>query len=185
MVEAPHLRERRLVDQYGISRAAAGVIVSERELADLFEAVAKQIDPKLTAMWFRTRLKKVLNYMKLRAADVRFTPTQLAGLLRMVKDKRVTPEQGELILRELVKRPAEPSKLLRKLKLAPLKRAELEAAVSKAMRGDKRAVADYMAGRKEALNFLAGKVMQLTRGRADPREVVKLLRSKLKGKKEK
>jgi len=185
MVEDPHLRKKRLVKQYQISQAAAGVIVSERELADLFEAVAKQIDPKLTAMWFRTRLKKVLNYMKLRAADVRFTPTQLAGLLRMVKDKRVTPEQGELILRELVKSPAEPGRVLRKLKLAPLKRADLEAAVSKAMRGDKRAVADYMAGRKEALNFLAGKVMQLTRGRADPREVVKLLRSKLKGKKEK
>ena len=40
---------------------------SERELADLYEEVAR-VDPMLVATWFRTRLKKVLNYMGLRAA---------------------------------------------------------------------------------------------------------------------
>jgi len=182
MVEAPHLREQRLVKQYRISLAAAGVIVSERELADLFEAVAKEVDPKLAATWFRTKLKKVLNYMKLRAADIKFTPTQLAQLLQMVRKKRVTPEQGELVLRELVKEPAEPEELLRKLGLAPLKRSELEAAVVRAIKENPKAVKDYLKGRKEALNFLAGKVMKLTRGRADPRRITKLLLTKLKSK---
>jgi len=182
MVEAPHLREQRLVKQYRISPAAAGVIVSERELADLFEAVAKEVDPKLCATWFQTKLKKVLNYMKLRAVDIKFTPTQLARLLQMVGRKRVTPEQGELVLRELVKEPAEPEELFRKLGLVPLKRAELEAAVVKTIEENPKAVEDYLKGRKEALNFLAGKVMKLTRGRANPRGVTKLLWTKLRGK---
>ncbi len=180
MVEAPHLREQRLVKQYRISPAAAGVIVGERELADLFEDVAKEVDPKLAATWFQTKFKKVLNYMKLRAADIKFTPKQFAGLLRMVKAKRITPEQGELVLRELVKEPAEPEELLQKLRLAPLERAELEAAVVKAIGENPKAVKDYLKGRKEALNFLAGKVMKLTRGRADPRRITKLLRTKLR-----
>ncbi len=180
MVEAPHLREARLIKKYRIPKASANVIVSERELADLYEAVAREADPKLAATWFRTKLKKVLNYMKLRAADIKFTPTQLASLLSMVKRKRVTPEQGELVLREIVKEPADPEKLLLKLGLIPLKKSELRAAVAEAIKENPNAVKDYRAGRKEALNFLAGKVMKITRGRADPREVSKLLRLKLK-----
>jgi aspartyl-tRNA(Asn)/glutamyl-tRNA(Gln) amidotransferase subunit B len=183
MVEAPHLREQRIIKQYRIPASAAEVIVSERELADLFEAVAKQIDPKLAATWFRTRLRKVLNYMKLRAADVHFTPKQLAGLLKMVKGRRITPEQGELVLRELVKEPADPKELLSKLGLIPLKPAELQAAVARVIQENPKAVKDYRVGRKEALNFLAGKVMRLTRARADPRKTLKLLRAKLARKK--
>ncbi|KUO40218.1 MAG: glutamyl-tRNA amidotransferase [Hadesarchaea archaeon DG-33-1] len=183
MFEAPHLRERRLVEQYGIDPAAASVMVSERELADFFEAVAKEIDPKLAATWFRTKLKKVLNYMKLSAADVNFTPNQIVSLLRMVDKGEITPEQGELILRELFKHPSDPRKLSRKLGLKRLKPAELRAAIAKVIRANPRAVKDYRAGKEEALNFLAGKVMGLTRGRADPREIVKLLSAKIMGRK--
>jgi aspartyl-tRNA(Asn)/glutamyl-tRNA(Gln) amidotransferase subunit B len=175
MAEPPHLRESRLISEYKITRAAAEVIVSERELADLYEAVAREVDPKMVAIWFRTRLKKVLNYMKLRAADIKFTPAQLADLLNMVKRKRVTPEQGELLLREMVKEPADPEGLLLKLGLTPLKKKELLAAVARAIDENQKAVDDYRSGRKEALNFLAGRVMKLTQGRADPREVSKLL----------
>lgn len=181
MFEAPHLRERRLVEQYGIDPAAASVVVSERELADLFEAVAKETDPKLAATWFRTKLKKVLNYMKLHAADVGFTPKQIVSLLRMVDKGEITPEQGELVLRELVKHPSDPRKLPRKLGLKHLKPAELRAAIAKVIRANPRAVKDYRAGKEEALHFLAGKVMELTRGRADPRKIVKLLRAKIMG----
>jgi aspartyl-tRNA(Asn)/glutamyl-tRNA(Gln) amidotransferase subunit B len=183
MVEAPHIREQRLVKEYKISRVAAGVIVSERELADLYEAVAREVDPKLAATWFRTRLKKVLNYMKLSAADVKFTPKQIITLLQMVDKGEVTPEQGELVLRELVKHPSDPHKLLQKLGLKGLKPAELRAAVIKVIRTNPGAVRDYRAGKEEALHFLAGKVMNLTHGRADPRKVVKLLRAKIVGKK--
>ncbi|MEW6221757.1 MAG: Asp-tRNA(Asn)/Glu-tRNA(Gln) amidotransferase subunit GatB [Candidatus Hadarchaeota archaeon] len=183
MAEAPHLREQRLVEQYKIQKPAAEVIASERELADLYEEVAKEVDPKLAATWFRTKLKKVLNYMNLRAADVKFTPLQLSGLLKLVKAKRVTPEQGEMVLRELAERPAEPEELLAKLGLIPLKKSELATAVSKAIKENPKAVKDYREGKKEALNFLAGKVMGLTRGRADPRAVTKLLLTKLKTRK--
>jgi len=180
MAEPPHLREQRLVEKYKITHAAAEVIVSERELADLYEAVAGEVDPKLAATWFRTKLKKVLNYMKLQAADIAFTPTQLAALLQMVKKKRVTPEQGELVLRELAKKPTDPEELLLKLGLVPLKKSELQAAVIGAIEANPKAIEDYRAGKKGAMNFLVGKVIGLTKGRANPREVTDLLLEKLK-----
>jgi len=182
MVEPPHLREQRLIEQYGIQQTVANVIVSEKTFADLFEAVVKEADPKLAATWFRTKLKKVLNYMKLSAAEVKFTPGQMASLLRMVSDKKITPEQGELVLRELVKHPAEPQELLQRLGLERLGADELKAAVREVIRANEKAVRDFLAGKKEALNFLAGLVQRLTKGRADPREVLKLLRVELEKK---
>ena len=179
MVEAPHLREKRLVEQYKIPAAAAYVIVSERELADLFEAVAAEVDPGLAATWFQTGLKKVLNYAGLRAAEVKFTPDQLVKLLQLVKDGSVTPEQGELVLRELVKRPGDPEKLVKEMGLERVDREELQGAVKRAVEANPDAVKDLLAGREEALNFLAGKVMEIIRGRADPREVVELLRAEI------
>jgi len=179
MPEPPHLRAQRLVSQYGIDVAAADVIVSERELADLYETVAKKVDPQLAATWFRTRLKKVLNYMGLKAVEVKFTPLQLATLFDLVKKKRITPEQGELILRELVKEPSDPENILKKLGLLPIERSELEEAIAKAVDANQEAVKDYLKGKDEALNFLVGQVMRLTRGRADPREITKLLQNKL------
>lgn len=181
MAEPPHLRERRLVEQYGIEPSTASVIVSERELADLFEAIAASVNPKLTAGWFRTKLKKVLNYMKLRAADVRFTPGQMVELLRMVEGGELTPEQGELVLRELVKKPDDPRRIAWRLGLERIGVAELRAAVAEAIKTNQEAVRDYLAGKHEALHFLAGRVMELTRGRADPRKVIELLRAELEG----
>lgn len=179
MVEAPHLREQRLVEQYGIEPSVANVIASERELANLFEVVAREVDPKFVATWFRTKLKKVLNYMKLRAEDVKFIPEQLIDLLKMIKSDEITPEQGELVLRELVKRPGDPHELLLQLGLVRVGRTELQAAVAEAIRANPEVVKDYLTGKQEAIHFLAGKVMQLTDMRADPREIIKLLRAEL------
>jgi len=175
MVEGPHLRKQRLIKQYGIPETSAEVIVSERELADLYEKTAEQVDPKLTAAWFRTRLKKVLNYMNLRAADLKFTPQQLIGLLKMVELKQLTPEQGELVLREMVREPLDPKKLVLRLGFTPMKRSDLQTAIQTAIKENPKAVADYREGKSGALNFLAGQVMKLTKGRADPREVKNLI----------
>lgn len=180
MHEPPHLRERRLIHEYGIKPSVASVMVSERRLADLFEAVAKKVDPDFTSLWFKDRLKKVLNYMKMRAADAGFTPSQMTKLLRMMRGGEITPEQGELVLRELVKHPGDPRELAQKMGFERVGREELQTAVGKVIRANPGAVRDFRAGRKEALNFLAGEVMKFTRGRADPREVVKLLRARFK-----
>jgi len=179
MPEPPKLREIRLSREYGIPSEAAEVIASERELADLYEEVAR-VDPMLVATWFRTRLKKVLNYMGLRAADVKFTPNQLVGLLEMVKSGRIAPEQGELVLRELVRSPDDPERIILKLGLIPVTGDELAAAIEKVLAANRAAVEDYLSGKEEALNFLTGRVLAAVGGRANPREVAEILRKRMK-----
>ena len=178
--EAPNLRETRLMQQYGISKREASVIVSEKALADLYEEVCKEVDPKLVAQWFRTRLKKTLNYLGLEASQLLCTPAQLSKLLKMVEQGEITPEQGELVLRELVVRPADPSEILQRLGLAPIEQTELLSIIDQVIRENQQAVKDYLEGEEKALDFLVGKAFSLSGRKADPRRIKELLREKMK-----
>jgi len=177
--EPPNLRELRLVQQYGISKKEASIIVSEKSLADLYEEVCKEVNPRLAAQWFRTRLKKVLNYLGLEASRLPCTPSQLSKLLKMVEQEEITPEQGELVLRELVVRPGEPREILMRLGLAPMSHEELLPIVDRVLEENRRAVEDYLRGEEKALDFLVGKILALSRSRANPRVVKKFLRERL------
>lgn len=179
MHEAPHLRKQRLVEEYGIESSVAEVLVSEREFVDLFEKVAGEVDPDFASHWFKDELRKVLNYEDMEPGDIPFTSDQLIGLLGMIENDDLTPEQGEMVLRELVKEPTDPSQIVEDLDLRGFDESDFQKAVEKAIDENPEAVKDFKEGKEEALNFLAGQVMSITEGRADPRDAMESLRNRL------
>ncbi len=56
---------------------------------------------------------------------------------------------------------------------------KIETAVVEVITANAQAVADYKAGKEQALKFLVGQVMKATKGRANPQLVNELLRKKL------
>ncbi|KXA89452.1 glutamyl-tRNA amidotransferase [candidate division MSBL1 archaeon SCGC-AAA259I09] len=179
MHEAPHLRKKRLMKEYGIDKPVAEVLVSEREFVDLFETVSEDIDPDFASYWFKDTFRKVLNYMDISPKEIPFSVEKLIKLLKMIDEDRITPEKGELVLREMAKNPKDPEKLLEELGLQDLTEERLTSAVEKAIRENESAVEDFKSGKEEALNFLAGQVMQITEGKADPRKVMDILKEHL------
>lgn len=179
MHEAPHLRKRRIIEDYGIEPSDAGVLVSEREFVDLFETVAGEVDPSFASDWFKNVLRKVLNYMNIRPAETPFSSGQLIKLMKMVEKDEITPEQGELVLREMAENPKDPEKLIEKLGLEEISEEDLISAIERVIKENREAVEDFERGKEEALNFLAGQVMRITEGRADPREAMDILRERL------
>ena len=65
MPEPAHIKTERFVNQYGIKKDDAQVLTSELELADAFEEVVCEINPKFAALWMRDELKRVIYYNKL------------------------------------------------------------------------------------------------------------------------
>ncbi|KXB06912.1 glutamyl-tRNA amidotransferase [candidate division MSBL1 archaeon SCGC-AAA382A20] len=178
MHEAPHMRKKRVIEEYGIEDSVAEVLVSEREFIDLFEKVSKEIDPVFASHWFKDTFRKVLNYEDIGPEEVPFADEKLIKLLKLVESEKITPEKGELILREMVKNPKDPKVLLEDLELQELTEEELMSAIEKTINENKEAVEDFKNGKEEALNFLAGQVMQTTEGKADPREVMSILKDR-------
>ena len=68
---------------------------------------------------------------------------------------------------------------LRSALLEAVKEGDIKAIVKKVIESSEKAVADYRKGKSKALDAMKGKVMQQTRGRANPSVVNELLRKLL------
>ncbi|MGB7969803.1 MAG: Asp-tRNA(Asn)/Glu-tRNA(Gln) amidotransferase subunit GatB [Methanobacterium sp.] len=181
MPEPSHIKTDRFVREYGINKDHAKVITSELDLADAFEEVVKSIDPKFAALWMRDELKRVIYYNKMSFKESEITPAQIVDLLKMLEDKKITAKAGKRIMEKLPKNNEMPSQIAEEMGLTGVVDEDIVLkAIKQAIKENPDAVSDYYEGKKNAMNFLIGQVMRLTRGKADPGETHKLLESELK-----
>jgi aspartyl-tRNA(Asn)/glutamyl-tRNA(Gln) amidotransferase subunit B len=96
-------------------------------------------------------------------------------------NKSVITERGATeIVREMLDSGGDPEAIIKNKGLASIGSEEIETAILKVIDENESAVDDYKAGKKESLNFLVGQVMKHTRGRAEPKEVRRMLRGLIK-----
>ncbi|MBI4177740.1 MAG: Asp-tRNA(Asn)/Glu-tRNA(Gln) amidotransferase subunit GatB [Candidatus Aenigmarchaeota archaeon] len=172
--ELPQSKAKRFVKQYQLSGQNAENMVSDPYTADVFENVAKTVDPVIASNWFVGQLKKTLNYNSMTLRDSKITEKQLASLLKLVERQKITERAAELTLREMVLRPEEPAKIIENLGL--LEFGDLNTIVKEILDKNEKAVNDYKTGRKEAFEYLVGQVMKITKGSADPETIRKALK---------
>src|SRR5262249_9954353 len=145
---------------------------AEPRLAEYFEAVAANGDPKSAADW-------VLNT---RPAPVDEVPAgRLADLIGLIAAGTITStiakQVYELMLQD---RDATPAELVERNGLASIgDTAQLEAMVDEVIEANPAFVEQFRSGKEGVINALVGQVMKQTKGRADARQVQELLRSKL------
>lgn len=180
MQEAPHLKEERFIRDYAVKADDAKIIASELELANAFEKIAKEVDPKYAANWIRDELKRVLIYSKKTFAESGIKTAHIVTLLKMIQSGEITAKTGQKVIEIMGKRPGHPGKIVEELGLVKItKNHVLENAVDEAIKENRTAVNDYLGGKEEALNFVVGQVMRKTKGRADPATVLKMLKERL------
>ena len=170
--------------EYGINEEEAFAICLEREYANAFEEIAKRADAKAAARLMRGVIKKQLNWRNLAYKDSKLSGKLIVELLSMLEKKEITEKVCEQLLIEFLDRGLEPrANAQRQGLLGVHGGSELMAVVEKVIAANPKPAADYAAGKQEALNFLAGKVMAETKGRASPHEAQEMLKKALAGKK--
>jgi len=177
MPELAHEKIKRYVSQYKIEKEDAKIIAAEKLLAEMFEKVAKEIDPVLAARWLRRELLRVLNYNKKEMHELVMDERHMIDLLKQVESKKITEQTAQKILEKLVVKPFDVNKHVEKEKLVAVSdKGELEKFCRKAIEENPQAVEDYKKGEEKALHFIIGKVMQMTKGKATPKEVNEILK---------
>lgn len=181
--EMPELAQDKIVkfiEKYKLSPEDAEVIAQERLLAELFEKVAAEIDPILSAKWLRRELVRVMNYNKKELHQLEIDESHLIDLLKLVEDKKITDTTGQKLMEMLLENPFDVKKHVEKEGLIAVSdKGELEKFCKEAVDENPKAVEDYKSGNTKALQFLVGQVMRKTKGKAAPKEVNEILRDVL------
>jgi len=181
--ELPQARRRRWMEQIGLPAYDAGVLVADRDVADYFEkAAAISGNPKAVSNWVMTEILRWLADGDRTMADLRVTPEALAGLVRLVDQGAVSSSLAKEIFAVMVDQGGDPAAIAKERGLIQVSNeGEIEALVDRAMAENPRSVEDYRAGKTAAAKHLMGQVMRLSRGKANPQLVNRLLERKLTG----
>lgn len=177
--ELPRQRRRRLCKSYDLSPEEAAMLAGIRELADFFEAAAEDYrNYRNLANWVQGDLIYQLRESGKKADE--FAPAMLVELLELLDAGEINRPVAKELLAETVKSGASPRKLVRQRSLGKISGDDtLAPLVEQVIAENPDAAENFRRGKEKALAFLVGKVMALTKGRADPQELNRLFREKL------
>lgn len=181
MPELAHKKIEKFLKDHKLKKEDAEIIAAEKEIAELFEKVAKEVNPVLAAKWIRRELARVLNYSKKTLEDVGDIEKHLTDLLKLIEKKTITEKTAQRLMEKLIEKPFDVIKHIKEEGLAALSDKEgLEKYCREAIKENPKAVEDYKSGKKEAFNFIVGQVMRKSKGRATPKEIHEILKKLIK-----
>ncbi|MEK7173842.1 MAG: Asp-tRNA(Asn)/Glu-tRNA(Gln) amidotransferase subunit GatB [Patescibacteria group bacterium] len=193
--ELPIVKRVRFREQYGLSEKMALFFADDKYFADYFEQAASELNAWLRESADEERARAVgilANYLSsdLQALfaekagnirDVLITPENMAELVKMIYKNEVSSRAAKDVLQRMFADGSDPSQIVEEGGLKQVSDAgALEAVVKKIVEENPKPTADYKAGKQAALQVLVGKVMQETKGSANPEVTRDLLTRILK-----
>jgi len=184
LCELPIEVQKRFVTEYNLSDYDAGVLASERSTAEFFdEAVKAGGDAKRVCNLLTQTGMKLANEAGCNVADLGISADNLAKLAKMAEAGDVSATASVTIFGQMAKTKKPPDAIAMELNLIQTSDAGwLKAIVDDVLAANPKAVADATSGgkkTKKARGFLLGRVIQKTKGRANPKVVSQILDKKL------
>jgi aspartyl-tRNA(Asn)/glutamyl-tRNA(Gln) amidotransferase subunit B len=179
--ELPAARRRRLADQYGLPPALARTVGGSATWADFFErTVALGAAPQAAATWMTQNLAALLNGAHLHISESKATPKHLADILRLVAEGAISSTGGKEALAEAFDSGRDVERIVAERGLRQVSDASaLEGVIDEVLAENEKAAEQFRGGKEGVLNFLFGKVMEKTKGSANPQVARDLLRRRL------
>jgi aspartyl-tRNA(Asn)/glutamyl-tRNA(Gln) amidotransferase subunit B len=188
MPELPDIRKERFMSKYGLSAHIAQVLIGNKELADFFESTLMiYLSPKEIANWIVTDLMSFIDERHKKEkeeyslfAGLKVGPEHIADLARLVDQDMINRATAKQILGQIVRTGEMPSALAKRMHASRIDDVSVLAqAVQSVFQMEQAAVQDARHNTNVA-NFLLGKVMKITKGKADPKAALEMIQKKLK-----
>ena len=180
MPELPEARRSRFAGELGLSDYDAELLTAERARADYFEAAAAGRDAKQAANWVAGELLGRLNREGLEIEDAPIPAARLGELIDLVADGTLSGRMGREVFEAMWETGKPAAAIVEERGLKQISdTGALEGLVDELLTREADKAAEYRAGRTKLLGFFVGQVMKATGGKANPKVVNELLRSRL------
>jgi aspartyl-tRNA(Asn)/glutamyl-tRNA(Gln) amidotransferase subunit B len=181
--ELPAARRARFVAEYSLSPREVEVLTSSVALADYYEQTARgHGEPKIAANWVMGEVLAAVNASGVTIREFPVRPSDLAQLLNLVRDGKVSHTAGKRIFAEMRRSGEPPAQIAEREGLLQEGGDDaLTLWVDEVMAENPEEARRFLAGERKLLGVLVGAVMKKSKGRADPKRVNQLLSSRATG----
>ncbi len=182
--ELPDARAARFVGDLGLTPRDAGLLATERAVADWFEeaALAYGGPPREVANWVTGQLFALLKAEEGVIASLPIRPADLAALIKLVDAGTINRNTGKKVLEQMAATGQPPAAIVEAQGLAQVSdEAGLAQVVDALLAAHPDEVAKYRAGKTSLLGWFMGQVMKETRGQGNPDLVRQLVAQRLDG----
>jgi aspartyl-tRNA(Asn)/glutamyl-tRNA(Gln) amidotransferase subunit B len=179
MPSLPGALYERFVNEFGLPEYDAGVLTDTKEIAQYFEELCQVTNNyKSASNWVMGPVKSYLNELTLSIQEFPVSPQQLAELITMVDEGKVSfSVASQRIYPELLKDSTRSGlEIAQQLNLIQESDEDsLKPIVKKVLAENTAKVAEYKSGKKGLMGMFMGQVMKQSKGKADPKVASRIL----------
>ena len=179
--ELPAARRARFAEEYGLGAYDVDVLTASAPLADYFEGVARQSeDPKAAANWVVNSVLAAVNSASCTLEEFSVRPTDLAALIRMVREGVVAHSAAKQIFAGMVATGDRAEQVAQREGLVRVDDdTALRGWIDEVFAEHPVEAQRYVAGERKLQGVLVGFVMKKSRGSADAKKVNQLLATRI------
>lgn len=185
--ELPDAKQKRFVEQYGLSAYDASLLSADRVMSAYFEQVATVSgDAKLAANWVIGDLSAALNRNGLNLTNSPVSSSQLGDLIARIKDGTISGKIAKQVFDILWNEGGTVDAVIEQKGLKQVSDSgAIEKIVDEIIAASPQQVENYRTAtedkRPKMLGFFVGQIMKASQGKANPQQVNDILLKKLQG----
>ena len=183
MPEFADEKAKRFINEYKLNEMEAATLSSEQELAEYYEEVVKvSDDARLAANWVLTEILRVLKEKNISIEKFSVEPENIGRLIKLIKADTISSKIAKDVFEILLSENKDPEIIVKEKGLVQITdNSEIEKIVEQVLAENPQSVEDYKAGKSNALKYLVGQSMRLSKGKANPQMINEMILERLEG----
>ena len=183
MPEFADEKAKRFINEYKLNEMEAATLSSEQELAEYYEEVVKvSDDARLAANWVLTEILRVLKEKNISIEEFSVEPKNIGKLIKLIKANTISSKIAKDVFEILLSENKDPEIIVKEKGLVQITdNSEIEKIVEQVLAENPQSVEDYNAGKSNALKYLVGQSMRLSKGKANPQMINEMILARLEG----
>ncbi len=170
----PDERKAAYLERFGLTAADAEALVSQREIADYFEAAAAHSKGVKTLAHLIT--SEVFRLLPVGETRIPIAPAHLGRIADLLEEGRINSGTGKRLIQALWEEDQDPEALAEREGLwQQSDEGVLRPLVEQALMENEKSVSDYKNGKRQAIQPLIGQVLKKTAGKGNPVVIRRLL----------
>ena len=177
----PDKKVDSLVNEYGIPKSDALILTKDKQVSDYFSVCAPLCDDKKKlGNWIIKELFRLLNDTGVSIEKCPVVPKDFSRLVDHITKGDITESIGRTVLDEMFTTGHSPDSIINEKGLQTIGDDDLlDEILEKVVAENPKPVSKIKAGETKPIDFLMGRVMRITKGKADPKKVRDLIQKKL------